>query len=196
MRINGKRVEGVNEVEIIIPRGNDISNAIVLRARAIQDWEILDKLLPQPKPRVKILPGGKRELDEKSEEYIKRREVYFTRRSTWIVIESLKATPDLEWEQIDPGKPETWDRFEDEMKEAGFSFVETQRIIMECMSVNALNESMLDKARADFLSFQQKQAEMSSSQEGDPDSTPSGEPASVSGSSHQESSEAGSETQT
>lgn len=195
MKLQGKTIEGVNEIDIIIPRGNDISNAIVLKARAILDWSLLDKLLPAPKPRVKILPGGKRELDEKNPEFVKRREDYWARRSIWIVLESLKATPGLEFEKVIYEKPDTYLDFEKEMKEAGFSFVEVQRIIAGCMQVNALSEQMLDQARADFLSFQEKQAELLSSQEVDQDSMPSGEPANASESSLPESETAGKITQ-
>lgn len=181
MKLKGKRVEGINELEIVFPRGNDISKAVVLRARAIMDWEIFDALCPVPKPKVKVLPGGIRELDESDPGYVKRLDKYKERRGAWIVIESLKATEGLEWETIDSGKPESWDNLEQELKDAGFSFVEIQRITHACMEVNALSDTMLDKARADFLSFQAQQAALSSYQEDEADSTPSGEPANASG---------------
>jgi hypothetical protein len=183
MILDGKKVSGVNERLIVIPRGNNIKDAIVFKARAIHDWAEFHALCPEPKPKVKMLPGGKRELDEKAPSYVEARSKYNANRMAWIVITSLRATGDLEWEKVFPGKPETWANFEEELTESGFSRPEIWKIVDECMEVNALSDAKLDQARADFLSFLHQQADLLSSHEDAPDSTGSGEPANASTSS-------------
>lgn len=180
MKIQGKTIEGVNQLEIVIPRGNKPEDTIVFTARAITDWNVFSALCPEPKPRVKILPGGKRELDTDAPTYKVDMEAHGTKRLAWIVLESLRATTGLEWDTVDPGKPDTWANFEEELKASGFSFMEIRRIIEGCLEVNALSDDKLDKARADFLSFREKQAALLSSLVDAPDSTPSGEPANAS----------------
>lgn len=162
MRIAGKKIEGPNVELIAIPRGT--GDPIVFRAQAIMDYSTFDKLVPEPKPPVKIMRGGKRVKDTDAPSFKQAQEEFATRRIAWMVIESLKATEGLEWEKIDYDDPTTWHLFEDELRESGFSHIEVQRIIQGVFAANCLDEEKLEAARESFLASLQAATDQSSSQ--------------------------------
>lgn len=178
MKLDGQKIEGPNKMTIVIPRGDRAP--IVFQAQAIMDYSELDNLLPRPKAGTKIIKGGKRVVDTEAPTYVQAMKDYGTRRFSYIVLKSLQATPDLEWEKVDFGRPATWPLFEDELKESGFTPGEIHAIITKCLEVNALDEEKINQARQDFLASQETTQEESSSLDSEPSSTPSGEPANVS----------------
>ena len=175
MKIAGQKIEGPNVETIVIPRGN--GEPIVFQARAILDWSEFEKFCPEPKPRFKILKGGKKVKDLDAPSYKAEVEEHSRRRIAWIVLESLSATEDLEWETVDLNDPSTWHLFEDELKSAGFSAVEVHTIIQGALSANCLNERKLTEARESFLASQREATAQSSSHTDELSDTQSGEPA-------------------
>lgn len=178
MKIQGKEIKGANVQTIVIPRGDNLDDAIVFKVEAIFDYAQFDALVPRPKPPVKILRGGKRVEDTQNGSFVQRQADYASKRVAYICIHSLKATEGLEWDTVDFGKPDTWGNFEDELKESGFTPIEVFRIVQVCMEVNALSDEKLDEARDAFLASVREAQGGSSSLTTDPQSTPSGEPAS------------------
>lgn len=177
MKLNGVKIEGLNEEFIVLPRKDQ---DIVLKARAIPDYSEFEQLVPMPKPPVKIIKGGKRVTNTDDPRYKAGIEDYAAKRTNWMILKSLEVTDGLEWETIDMQKPETWKNFEKEIRASGFSEVELMKIIQMVMSASGLDESKLEKARADFLRSQEQPSEESSYQEDEQGSTLSGEPVSVS----------------
>jgi len=157
MKIQGKKIEGANEVIIVIPRGSNAD--IVLKAQAVLDMDPFDSMCPPPEPPRKTLPGGKEVKNLKDASYLKSLDNHAVKRLNWIVLTSLEATEGIEWEKIDLSDPTTWNNFEEEMKEAGFSNVEVNRIVAACIEVNALNEEKIQEARERFLLASQEQDE-------------------------------------
>lgn len=157
MKIQGKKIEGANEVVIVIPRGS--SSDIILKARAILDITPFEEICPPPEPPKKMLPGGREVKNLKDPNFLKQLDAYSIKRLSWIVLTSLEATEGLEWEKVDLSDPTTWNNFQEEMKEAGFSNVEVNRIVEECIEVNALNEDKIQEARERFLLETQEQDE-------------------------------------
>lgn len=178
MKIAGKKIEGPNIETIVIPRGNDLDDAIVFKAASVLDFDEFDALCPRPQAPVKMVKGGKTVPDLTRPSYKASIEDYAKKRIAWIVLKSLEATEELVWEQVNIDDPTTWLKFEEELKAAGFSSVECHRIVNGVMSANCLDESKLDKAREDFLASRRVALEELSSQEDELNSTPSGEPAS------------------
>jgi hypothetical protein len=76
---------------------------------------------------------------------------YSQYRYAWIMIESLKATENLEWETIQSDKPETWLNFEKELQDSGLSGIEIGRIANGVLEANCLNEDKITEARNRFL---------------------------------------------
>jgi len=149
MKIQGKKIEGANEVVIVIPRGSN--SDIILKASAVLDMTPFEEMCPAPDPPKRLMPGGKEVPNLKDPAYLKQLDGHSVKRLNWIVLTSLEATEGLEWEKIDLGDPTTWNNFQEEMKEAGFSNVEVNRIVADVIDVNALNEDKIQEARARFL---------------------------------------------
>lgn len=156
MKLFDKKIEGPNVEVIVIPRGGDKPD-IVFQAGAIMDFSNFDKLCPEPKPPMKIMKGGKREYNLEDVGYIQARDRWTEQKVAWMVIESLKATPGLTWDLVNPLNPKTWHFFSDELRDAGFSQIEVQRITNGVFSANCLNEQRLEEARANFLRGPQDQ---------------------------------------
>jgi hypothetical protein len=177
MKLGGKKVEGSNYKTIVIPRGD--GDPVVMKACAVLDYSTFDKICPRPTPPTVMKRGGVKTLNFADPRYTAQIENYGHKRISWIVLESLRlGTPDLEWEQVDLGDPDTWTKYDDELTESGFSFVEIQYIISSCMEANALDEEKLDEARKSFLLSMEVPPGLSSSLRDEQENTESGEPAS------------------
>ena len=149
MKIKGKKIEGANEALIVIPRGS--GDDIILKAKAVLDMDTFEKMCPPPEPPKKMLPGGKKVSNPKSKGYLKEVQSYGEKRLIYMVLMSLQATEDLEWETVDMSDHTTWNNLRKELRDSGFSDVEVSRIIGECINVNALNDEKIEEARERFL---------------------------------------------
>jgi hypothetical protein len=149
MRLNGRQLKDPNEVVIVIPRSN--GDDIILRARAVLDTDEFDRLCPEPKPPVRKLAGGQTQENMKDSGYLQQVQNHGLLRLSWIILKSLEATGDLVWDNVDTGDPTTWNNFREEMTDSGFSVIEINHIIADCLNVNALNEEKIEAARQRFL---------------------------------------------
>lgn len=170
MKLNGKKVQGSNIELIVIPRGGEEED-VVLQATAVLDYKPFEAMCPEPKPPAKILKGGAKEYDLEAPAYKEAVKVYHERRTAWMILQSLKATPGLEWETVDPANYRTWTNYEQELKDSGFSHVEVQRIVVGVLNANCLNEARIEEARANFLRGRTAPSESSSGPSTDQPST-------------------------
>jgi hypothetical protein len=177
MKIHGKKVQSSYEEVVVIPRNDE---NLVFKARAISDYSPFEKMCPEPQGVIKMLPGGRQIQDIASPEYLKKQREWAEHRTHWMILESLKATPGLEWETVKPSDPTTWKNYGDEMTSAGLSPAEQGRIV-HCVSIaNGLDQSKIDEATESFLASQAAATLTKSSQDSELLATPSGEPVSVS----------------
>ena len=156
MRIAGREIKGSNVETIIIPRGE---KAIVFKAQALLDETVVEALCPRPKPRVSIGKGGKRIERTEEKSYQDALNEWGERRVAWLVLKSLEATEDLEWDTVDLNDPNTWLNYKQELIDAGFSDAERARIIEGVMAANGLSESKVEEARQRFLLSMQEESE-------------------------------------
>jgi hypothetical protein len=103
--------------------------------------------------------------------------IHQEKRLAWIVINSLIPS-EIEWDTVVMGKPSTWTGWTKDMKEAGLSQVECNRITQLVFQANCLDEDRLKQARENFLRGQALVPSEFSGQSTEPASTPSGDPAS------------------
>jgi hypothetical protein len=173
MRIGGVNIEGPNEEILVLPR---LGEDIVIRAHAVSDMEMFNALVPEPKPPGKLTKNGMEPLfnDETYREKLKR---YGEQRFAFMVITSLIPS-EIEWSDVDLDNPKTWRNWEQELKDAGLSTVEVDRITVCVMRANALDENKLKEARELFLRGMAEEQRKSSGLETEPESSPSGEPVS------------------
>lgn len=151
MKMNGTKLECPNEEILVLPRP---SGDLVFKAKAVLDYDEFDKICPEPKPPVKVVKGGKKEVNIADSAYQAEISAHNERRMAFIILKSLQATEGLEWETVDMLKPNTWVNYVDELKSSGFSSVEIHRIVTAVLRANALDEAKLEEARKAFLAGQ------------------------------------------
>lgn len=171
MKIGGKEVEAyLHEDVLILPRGE---SALVIRAKAIPDFDEFNKICPTPKP-----PGGLTKdgwvPDTEDDTFKKRVEQHAIQRIGWMMIMSLQ---EVEWDTVDIDNPKTWHKWEDDLRDAGFTTVEANHILALVLEVNSLNDVKLKEARDSFLRGQEQALSESSSQTSEQNDSQSGEPA-------------------
>jgi hypothetical protein len=156
MRIKGKTFDSPNYEVIIVPRPD---GDIIFKASAVLDFDRFNKLCPVPNPPMVTYAGAKTPVpDFKDKDYNNALSERGRKRFNWILIQSLKATPDLEWDSIDEDNPDTWEKIEAEFRAAKFSEVEIGRIFSGVLAANSLDEERIEEARKRFLASQQPQS--------------------------------------
>ncbi len=148
MKVNGREISGPNRVTLVLPRED--AEDIVIIAQAIIDMDAFDKFVDEPKPPSAMVKGGNVEYNYKDNGYIEQLAQYNLKKMAWIVLVSLEPS-NIEWENVDMENPGSWLGYQKEMKDAGFSDIEFNRVCNLCMEANALDEGKLEAARQVFL---------------------------------------------
>lgn len=143
MKINGRVPEGPNVVPCVLPRQN---GDLVFKAKALLDFDEFEKICPEPEPPIVRPAKGEPYKDLKDKKYLASMERQAGLRMDYLVIKSLEATEGLEWDTVQLSNPDTWKNYKDDLKNAGISAMETNRIIQAVMDANCLNEQRLKEA--------------------------------------------------
>lgn len=173
MKIGGVEVTKCEEV-LVLPRLN--GRDLVFKATSVPSMQMFEDLCPRPKPAMKLTKGGKRE-PHLTDSYTKELEEWSKRRYAFICIKSLEPS-EIEWETVNIDKPSTWTKWMEELRDAGLSDTEINRVQTLVLDANALNEEKLKRARESFLLGQGWEAVESSGLPTQQQSTQSGTPAS------------------
>lgn len=155
MRIGGIEVNGPNEMILVLPRGE---NQIVFKARAILDYDEFYKLCPEPVPPSRLTKDGQ-QVDLSDKHYLDNKVEHERRKLAWIVLKTLEPS-DIEWTTVKMNSPGTWANYSEDLKNAGFSVVEINRIVDLVLECNCLDESKLKWAREVFVQGQQKSQQL------------------------------------
>lgn len=175
MKIGGKEVTKPQEELLVLPRGDD---CIVIRARAVDNMDEFEKLCPEPTPPGKFVPGEGHVPNPNDKNYKSVMETYQRKRLAFMVISTLQPS-EIEWDKVDMYDPSTWLSWEQELRDAGITQIEINRIYQLVIEANALSEAKLQAARDSFLRGRQQVANDTSGPSTEPVSTPSGEPVSA-----------------
>lgn len=151
MKIKGKTLGTPNIEVVVFPRSD---GDIVFKAQAVLDYSDADQLDPEPSPPEVIKRGGARIKDPNDREYREKLEKWALRRSHWMFLKSISATPDLEWETVNASDPETWGNYSKELAAAGFTPIEISRLLQTVMDACGLNQKKIDEATERFLAGQ------------------------------------------
>lgn len=147
MKFNGRKLAPRTST-VVLPRPD---GDLVIKAAAVLNYDDFDKLCPQPEPPSTMRPGGAITQNPEDPKYREAVNQWSARRIHWMVLTSLQATPDIEWETVDMADPATWENYEKEMAESGLSPVEINAIV-ECVTeACGLNQSKIDEATKAFL---------------------------------------------
>ncbi len=153
MKIAGKKVEGVSRKSVTINRED---SDITFVFEAIMDDSEFEELCPRPKPGVKMVPGGSKVPDLENKDYKKALDEWAVKKGEWSFLKSISATPDLEWDTVDLGNPDTWKNYPKELLASGFSPGEQYRLMQAYMYVIGLDEEKVNEAVDSFLADPQE----------------------------------------
>ncbi len=165
MKINGKPLPGPSMDFVVLPRPRseepdpenpdrmrEVNNDVVFHCKAVLDFEEFDAVVPEPKPPSSIRPGETAATPNFSHpDFLKKQFEYGLKKQAWLTIQSLMATPNLEWEQVKLDEPETWKLWMKELQQEGFTLGEILKIQQTVHRVNGLDEDKFEEARKSFL---------------------------------------------
>ncbi len=147
MKLHGKKIDPASET-LVLPRS---SGDLVFIATAVASYENFDKLCPHPVPPTIKRPGQPEAQDTTDKDYLKALDQWASCRTAWMIIESLNATPGIEWETVKPSEPTTWLNFQKELEASGLTQGECMRVINIVLDANGLNEKKIEAATKNFL---------------------------------------------
>jgi hypothetical protein len=146
MRVAGIEITECEEL-LVLPRPD--GNPIPFRAKAVAIKDEFDRLIPEPVAPVLQKKGGK-VSDLQDKDYLAAVSKRDDARFAFMCLRSLEPSQ-IEWEQVKIKEPNTWTLWTDELKEAGLSEVEVNRVVGLVMAANALDEEKISEARKSFL---------------------------------------------
>lgn len=145
MKIGGVEVKSCEEV-LVLPR---ISGNIVIRARSVTMTDEFDALVPTPvAPGIRTKDGFKPDIKDVT--YQQAVANHSELRLAYMVLKSIEGS-EIEWDTVKMSDPTTWAGWQNELKAAGLSDVECNRIVLCVMQANSLDEDKLRSAREVFL---------------------------------------------
>jgi hypothetical protein len=145
MRIGGVDPKTLSKEEVLVlPRGD---GQMVFKATGLADMSEFERLSPMPEP-PKMLTKEGTVADTKDKGYVEAINGYWRRRQAFMVVYSLN---NIEWDTVARDQPSTWLNWEDDLKSAGLSEMERNRVRGLVVEANCLDEAKLDRARASFL---------------------------------------------
>lgn len=150
MKIAGESVELPQNQVIVFPRNN---KDIVIIVAPVLDFTNFEKLCPKPTPPIKTFPGGKQVENVEDKGFKDEIDKWARKRLAYMIITSLNATSELEWDTVKKDDHETWLNYEKELGET-FSPVEVSKILDAVMTACGLNEELIDEATKNFLASQ------------------------------------------
>lgn len=174
MKFKGKKPNAGNTVHVVIPRQNGESMLFV--ANGIFDYSEFNKRYPEPEPPTRVTKGIHK-VDFDHPKYKEAFGVWAKLRTEWLILESLKETPDFEWETVNMEDATTWCNYETELNEVLLPS-ETGKIIEAVMEACSLTPQKIEEATEAFLSGMGPELLNGSCQTTEPSTTQSSEPVS------------------
>jgi len=145
MKIGGKKVTP-NESILVLPRPD---GDLIIKARSADINDEFDARFPLPiAPLIQTKDGN--HYDYKDPDYKRACKIRDGRRFSFLVLRSLEPS-NIEWDTVDMESPNTWSNWTEDMKNAGMSEVEVQRVINTVLAANALDEEKIQQALDSFL---------------------------------------------
>jgi len=175
MKINGTPVTPPTEGLLVLPRSD---KEFVFRSKPLPDFDKFNALVPLPEPPGVLTKDGW-VPDVKDKNYVQVITNYHLQRNAFLVIHTLEPS-NIEWDKVDINNPKTWNGWEKEMRDAGFTQPEVNCIFQFVIETNSLSEEKLRVARESFLRGQVAAQAKSSGPQTEQATTQSGEPVTAS----------------
>jgi hypothetical protein len=153
MKVGGVQVTPPPEGLLVLEREH---GDLVFRARPvpIDAWDHFNKLCPEPAMPMVLVKGEKKPNpnDETYQHNVRR---LAAKRIAYLCLKSLEPS-NIEWDNVKMDDPDSWEKFEDDLRAAGMTEIEIDRVIKLCVGANTLDEEKLKKARESFLRGQRE----------------------------------------
>lgn len=133
MKLSGIKVDAKYIKEITFYRDE---TEFVFKLEAVSDYRDFEKDHPQPEPPVITKSGNITYKNVKDPDYIEIQKEWDEWRIHWLVLNTIK---EIEWDTV-TSDPSTFENWTNDLKEAGFSIFEVQRLQSEILIVNGLME--------------------------------------------------------
>lgn len=148
MKIRGKKTS-IRKEPVVFPRTPE---DVVIWVQSVDDFEDFDKKFKLPEPDEYKTPDGTIVRKTDSPEYKASIAAYAKRHTYWMFLKSLDCPEnEIEWEEVDLDKPETWEKVPEELADFGLCDKEAGYLMKKIAEVNALDDTYLEAARKDFL---------------------------------------------
>lgn len=155
MKFAGIELKGAYSTFLVIPKG---LVDVVFTVTAVYDRRPFEELCPKPKPPNVRLPNQKEASpDFTNADYLKAINDWQDKRHVWLCLKSLEDTEELVWDRVDINNPDTYDQWEEELIEAGFTYTERVMLQNKILEVCGLSVDHIEKATDDFLASRQAQ---------------------------------------
>lgn len=186
MKINGLQLYLPASEILVFPRPN--GQDIRLEIRAVLDRTDYDRLAPPPPtPPTMIKRGGEKVADVNDKNFLAAMSRHSALYTTWMCLQSIFVAQETldappvrpEWELVNLEDPKTWDKYEQELMQSGFSEIERMRLQNTIFEVNSLTETKVREARDSFLASRRQTQLESISLTPEQADIKSGEPVSV-----------------
>jgi hypothetical protein len=151
MKIGGVTLTPPPEEILVLPRGDQ---KIIFRARAVQNLDDFDAMVPVPKPPVILVKGEGQKDDVNDTGYKSAVELRDRIMMAYLVVKTLEPS-EIEWTTVDLLKPNSLLNWEADLLNAGLTRIEVKKVYDLVMEANSLNEAKLEAARKSFLRGQQ-----------------------------------------
>lgn len=177
MKIKGQQVSPPKPVEFVIYREDAEGNPanITFLCGAVLDYSEFEKLCPVPKAPLRTdIKTGEQTRDTNHKRFRIDNDLYADRRINYMIIKSISATPDLEWDTVKLDDPETWKNYESELR-TFLTPAETTLLVNAAIEANSPSKNRRKEALENFTALgDQVQLEIGSQVE-EPTTTPSGD---------------------
>jgi hypothetical protein len=150
MKISGATIPKPQVEVVVFTRGEQ---RIVFKAAPVTDFTDFEKLCPMPAPPIMLKKGGIKVQDVEDKDYKAAVERWATLRTDWMMLKSLQATDNLQWDTVDMSNCDTWSNYRTEL-ETCLSQIEMGAIVRIVVDACGLNQKKIDDATKDFLAGQ------------------------------------------
>lgn len=148
MKMAGKPVNSPPRDVIIFPRA---TGHLIFHVKGVASLEEFDTISPRPVA-PKIMRRGITSANLDDPGYKQQLQAWADARQNWLILQALDCPEnELTWEQVKLDDRSTWNLLESELRSAGLSDIEVQRLIAKVYEVNALSDRAMEAARNDFL---------------------------------------------
>jgi len=156
MKIHGQRPTPPKAKPVVIPRAE---GDLVFMCAPVFDFTNFEQLCPEPKPPLIKKASGEKEFDTDDPTYLAKVTKRGEQRMGWMILQSLKDTPGLEWEKVKLNKPDTFNLVFEELRDSYLSQVEINYLVRAVLEASSMDEERLEEARRNFIRLQQAETE-------------------------------------